>query len=42
MQKNNINSDIDDLPELTASAIDHNIDTICIQENRYIQNGDIK
>ena len=28
--------------ELTASAIDHNIDTICIQEHRYIQSEDIK
>ena len=26
---------IGQLPELTASAIDHNIDIICIQENRY-------
>ena len=29
-------------PELTASAIDHNIDIICIQEHRYIHNEDIK
>ena len=26
---------IGQLPELTASAIDHNIDIICIQEHRY-------
>ena len=30
------------LPELTASAIDHNIDIICIQEHRYTQSGDIE
>ena len=30
------------LPELTASAIDHNIDIICIQEHRYIHSKDIK
>ena len=30
------------LPELTASAIDHNIDIICIQEHRYAHNEDIK
>ena len=27
---------IGQLPELTASAIDHNIDIICIQEHRYL------
>ena len=29
-------------PELTASAIDHNIDIICIQKHRYIYSKDIK
>ena len=33
---------IDQLLELTASAIDHNIDMICIQEHRYINSEDIK
>ena len=28
--------------ELTASAIEHNIDIICIQEHRYTQREDIK
>ena len=32
---------IGQIPELTASAIDHNIDIICIQEHRYIHNEDI-
>ena len=30
------------LPELTASAVDHNIDKICIQEHRYLHSEDIK
>ena len=30
------------LSELTASAIDHNIDIICIQEHRYTHSEDIK
>ena len=30
------------LPELTASEIDHNIDIICIQEYRYLNSEDIK
>ena len=30
------------LPELTASAIDHNIDIICIQEHWYSHGDDIK
>ena len=30
------------LPELTALAIDHNIDIICIQEHRYTHSEDIK
>ena len=30
------------LPELTASALDHNIDIICIQEHRYRHSEDIK
>ena len=30
------------LPELTASAIDHNIDLICIQKHRYTHSEDIK
>ena len=30
------------LPELTASAIDHNIDIICIQEHRFTHCEDIK
>ena len=33
---------IGQLLELTASAIDHNIDIICIQENRYTHSRDIK
>ena len=33
---------IGQLPELTASAIDHNIDIICIQEHCYIHSEDIK
>ena len=33
---------IGQLPELTASAIDHNIDIICIQEHRYIHSKDIE
>ena len=33
---------IGQLPELTASAIDHNIDIICIQEHRYIHCEDIE
>ena len=30
------------LPELTASAIDYNIDIVCIQEHRYLHSEDIK
>ena len=30
------------LPELTASAIDHNVDITCIQEHRYTHSEDIK
>ena len=33
---------IGQLPELTVSAIDHNIDIICIQEHRYIHTEEIK
>ena len=33
---------IGQLPELTASAIEHNIDKICIQEHRYTHKEDIK
>ena len=33
---------IGQLPGLTASAIDHNIDIICIQEHRYTHSEDIK
>ena len=33
---------IGQLLELTASAIDHNIDIICIQEHRYTQSEDIE
>ena len=33
---------IGQLPELTTSVIDHNIDIICIQEHRYTHNEDIK
>ena len=33
---------IGQLPELTASAIDHNIDIICLQEHRYLHSEDIK
>ena len=33
---------IGQLPELTASAIDHKIDMLCIQEHRYTHSGDIK
>ena len=33
---------IGQLPELTASAIDHKIDIICIQEHRYTHSEDIK
>ena len=33
---------IGQLPELTASAIDHNIDIIWIQEHRYTHSEDIK
>ena len=33
---------IGQLPELTASAVEHNIDIICIQEQRYTHNEDIK
>ena len=33
---------IDQVPELTASAVEHKIDIICIQEHRYTYNEDIK
>ena len=33
---------IGQLPELTASVVEHNIDIICIQEHRYTHNKDIK
>ena len=33
---------IGQLPELTASAVEHKIDIICIQEHRYTQTEDIK
>ena len=33
---------IGQLPELTASAVEHNIDTICIHEHRYTHTEDIK
>ena len=33
---------IGQLPELAASAVEHKIDIICIQEHRYMQNEDIK
>ena len=33
---------IDQLPELTASTIEHKIDITCIQEHRYMHNKDIK
>ena len=33
---------IGELPELTASAIDHKIDIICIKEHRYTHSEDIK
>ena len=33
---------LDQQPELTASAIDHNLDIICIQENGYIHSREIK
>ena len=35
-------SRIGQLPELTASAAEHNIDIICIQEHRYTHSEDIK
>ena len=33
---------IGQLPELTASAIEYNIDIICIQDHRYTHSEDIK
>ena len=33
---------IDQLPELTASAVEHKINIICIQEHRYTHTEDIK
>ena len=50
MQTNNTNSDVNvttlnrigQLPNLTASPVEHNIDIICIQEHRYTHNEDIK
>ena len=33
---------IGQLPELTASAVEHKTDIICIQEHRYTHNEDIK
>ena len=35
-------SRIGQLPELTASAVEHKIDIICIQEHRYTHTEDIK
>ena len=35
-------NEIGQLPELTASAIEHKIDIICIQEHRYTHSEDIK
>ena len=48
MQTNNTNSDVRTLdrigqrPELTASAVEHKMDIICIQEHRYTHTEDIK
>ena len=45
MQKHNTNrtfNRIGQLPELTVSTMDHNMDMICIQEHRYIHSEDIK
>ena len=33
---------ISQLPELTASTLDHSIDIICEQEHRYLHNNDLK
>ena len=33
---------INQLPELTASAVEHKIDIICIQEHRYTHTEDIR
>ena len=33
---------IGQLPDQTASAIDHNIDIICVQEHRYLHSEDLK
>ena len=33
---------IGQLPELTATAVEHNVDIICIQEHRYTHSEDIK
>ena len=33
---------IEQLPELTASAVEHKIDIICTQEHRYMHTEDIK
>ena len=33
---------IGQLPELTASAVEHEINIICIQKNRYTHTEDIK
>ena len=33
---------IGQLPELTASAVEHKVDIICIQEHRYMHTEDIK
>ena len=33
---------IGQLPELTASAVEHKIDIICVQEHRYTHTEDIK
>ena len=32
----------DRIPELTASAMDHNIDIVCVQEHRYLHSEGIK
>ena len=33
---------IGSLPQLTASAIDHNVDIICVQDHKYLHDEDIK
>ena len=41
MQTHSTDSNIGQLQELTASAIEHRIDIICIQEHRYTHSEDI-